>query len=123
MHSNLPEPGTITLNRRLSASGEILVQPGQAVSADAIIGQTAAFDDISVVNVGQMLQVSSQDISPYLLANEGDAIEIDQPIAEISGRLPFSKKTCLSPVSGQITAISGNWLASKARIRFMATIR
>lgn len=102
--------GKISVERRLSTSGEILVQIGQKVSAHDTIGQITLPGAFVVINVAQALGLQTADISAYLCKAEGDLLSEGDILAEAKRRIPFLTKVCKSPVKGRLAIIAGRWL-------------
>lgn len=110
----LRQASPVIIKRMLRAPGEILVEPGQAVAADDVVGQVKFPGEPIIIHLSHVLNLARPDAGPYLLKAEGDSVDVGEAIAERKSRFPFLSRICRSPVQGKITSVDGQWLLIEA---------
>jgi hypothetical protein len=106
-HSHISPLTRIRVERRLPASGEILVRIGEPVAALQTIARCAARGEIRVVNVAHILGLDDPDLSQVMVKKRGDLVQAGETMAARRGTLPFLHKPCRSPITGRLAVISG----------------
>jgi hypothetical protein len=106
-HSRISPLTRIRVERKLPASGEILVRIGEPVAALQTIARCAARGEIRVVNAAHILGLDDPDLSRVMVKKRGDLVQAGETIAARRGRLPFLHKPCRSPITGRLAVISG----------------
>ena len=98
----------VRLRRRrlLPMEGEVLVEEGDRVEAEQVVATAELPGDIPPLNVVGRLGIRPAEIEEYMLKEEGDEVEEDEPIAETRPWISFLKTTCRAPVNGTIDSIS-----------------
>lgn len=97
---------TVRRARLLPMRGEVLVEEGQLLEADATVARAELPGDIHPVNVVNRLGIQPVEIRRYMLKEVGDAVAAGEPIAQTRPWLRFLKTTCPSPAAGTIQSIS-----------------
>lgn len=97
---------TILKDRTLPIPGEVSVKVGDAVGFDTIVAKTSVPGDVEVVNVTQILQLTSEEINLVMKKKVGDAVKKDDLLASYSTFFGMMTKTVKSPVDGTIESIS-----------------
>jgi len=92
--------------RLLPMQGQVLVEEGQPVTADAVVARAELPGDVHPVNVAARLGIAAGEIGGHMLKSEGEAVAADESIAETRPWLKFLKVSCSSPVGGTIESIS-----------------
>jgi len=120
--SRIQKKGKLRVERLLSHPGRVLVQPGQIISADDIIGQIIPPGSFRIVNVAQVLGLSETQvrdepgIEAFLLKKENDPVEKDDILAQVEGRFSFLGKVCKSPTAGRLAVIAGQWILIETNV-------
>jgi len=99
---------TIKVERILPLKGQVLVQKGQRLKAEEIVAKTDLPGGVQTINIVNLLGITPDEILDYMLKKEGDAIVIDEPIAQNKPflGLGFLRTTVKSPINGFIERIS-----------------
>ncbi len=92
--------------RILPIAGDVLVKVGQTVAAQDIVAQTFMPGDISPINIANILSLPAADVQDCMLKNEGDKIEIGDPLARTKGIFGFFKTDYKAKVAGTLESIS-----------------
>jgi hypothetical protein len=108
---------TIKVQRKLSVPGEILVKKGQKVTPADMIGQARLPSRFVVIDVAAVLGVPNLDLSEVMLKEQNEAVEEEEVIARLKGRLPFLGRECKSPVKGLVTAVAGQRVLIETEVR------
>lgn len=97
---------TITKERRLPLSGEILVENNQKVKAEEIVARTNLPGKVQTLNVAGLLGILPEEIEQSMLKKPGDAIKKEEVIAESKGFFGLFKSQVRSPIDGVIESAS-----------------
>lgn len=89
--------------RVLPYSGEVIVRPGQDVTAVQVIARAPQSDQYQVIYASDWLKVATDKIEPYLLVEAGAVVEKGTPLMSKRG-FP-RQKVYPSPVDGTIHGI------------------
>lgn len=92
--------------RRLPLPGDIHVSIGDEVRAEQLIGSTQLPGNVVNVNVAHELSMTPDDVLDYLVAAEGDEVELRQIIAESRSFWGLFHAFARAPISGTIETIS-----------------
>lgn len=92
--------------RLLPIPGEVLVTPGQRVTSASIVARTHLPGKVHSVNVVNLLGVSPSELRTYMLKQEGDPVERDEPLAENRPLLKWFRTRVPSPIRGTVESIS-----------------
>lgn len=96
----------IRKKRILPIPGTVVVKKGDKVSAATIVARTELPGKVNTVNVVNLLGITPEDLPHYMLKKEGEAIELNEIIAESKPFIKWFKTTVKSPVKGKIESIS-----------------
>jgi len=100
-------PQTVVVKERLlPLEGEVLVEVGQAVSADDIVARTDLPGKIYPVNIANALGVDPSRLSEHMLVAVGASVERGQIIASTKGLFGLFRGEATAPVSGTIESVS-----------------
>jgi hypothetical protein len=92
--------------RRLPLPGDILVETGQAVEAETVVARTELPGQVKSVNAASILGIQPEEISEYMLKEEGQSVKKDEVIATTKGIFGLFRSQCRAPVDGSIESIS-----------------
>ena len=97
---------TIRKQRRLPLEGEVLVSVGDRVKRDQLVACADLPGSVTTLNLVNRLGCTAKELPGLMLKQEGDAIQVDEPIAETQPLIKWFKTTVSSPISGTIESIS-----------------
>ncbi len=100
----------ITLRRVLPVSGEILVHPGQTITAQTIVAQAETASNYQVIDVARQLGRSDIDMDEVLQVEPGEEVEANQLLASLAGGLSFFQRSVKAPVAGHVANIGPGWI-------------
>ncbi len=110
---------TIRRERLLPAPGQVTVDIGEMVGPSDVVGRCKLPGEVHVVDVSQALAVPRERVGRYLRKTVGDTIQANDVLAAPGGLLGQLRKSCRSPVAGEIIEIRGNLiLIESAAITF-----
>ena len=92
--------------RMLPIKGDVLVEVGEHVEAEQVVAQTFMPGDIEPVNLANLLSMPPEDVAECMLKQEGDRIEVDEPLARTKGIFGAFKTTYKSRHAGTIETVS-----------------
>ena len=92
--------------RRLPASGEILVQSGDHVTAESIVARTHLPGLLQTIKLSEKLGLDSKDSKQALQVKIGDEIKTGDFIAESKGIFGFFKTQVHSDFTGTVESFS-----------------
>src|SRR5690242_16599028 len=101
----------IQRTRRLPLKGEVVVQPGQAVTPETVVARASLPGLMQSVKVAAQLGIDSNELPGVLTVKEGDVVEPGQTLAATKSFFGLFKSDVKSPVAGTvetISAVSGN---------------
>jgi len=96
----------IRKHRRLPLEGDVLVSVGDAVTRDQVVARADLPGNVTTLNLVNRLGCSAEELPDFMLKQEGDPIEIEEPIAETRPLIKWFKTTVNAPISGTIESIS-----------------
>ena len=96
----------IRKHRRLPLEGDVLVSVGDAVTRDQVVARADLPGNVTTLNLVNRLGCSAEELPDFMLKQEGDPIEIEEPIAETRPLIKWFKTTVNAPISGTIERIS-----------------
>lgn len=94
------------VRRILPIAGDVTRSVGDTVTATDVVAETFMPGNVTPVNVANLLSMPPGDIPECMLKRIGDAVEVDEPLAETKGIFGFFKANCNSRVAGTIETIS-----------------
>jgi hypothetical protein len=92
--------------RVLPIAGEVLVAAGDQVSARDVVAQTFMPGEVTPVNLANALSLPPADVPDCLLKEQGDRIEVGEPLARTPGIFGLFKTDYKSKVAGTIESVS-----------------
>ena len=97
---------TIQKKRQLPLEGEVLVEIGAKVTAEDVVAKADLPGNVQLLNVANLLSVPPEEISEYMLKQEGETVTQDEVIASTKGLFGLFKSQARSPMVGTIESIS-----------------
>ena len=98
--------GSWRRRRVLPIVGDVLVAAGQSVAARDVVARTMMPGDATPVNLAKRLGVSAGDLVRSLLKQEGDRVEVGEPLARTKGFFGYFRTVLPSPMAGVIESVS-----------------
>jgi len=105
---------TIRRERLLPVPGQILVGSGETVGPADVVARCQLPGDVRVIDISRALGVPRDRVAETLRKAPGDAVQINEVLAAPTGPLPGLRKSCRSPVEGQIVEIRDNLVLIEA---------
>lgn len=99
---------TIRRERLLPVPGQVLVSSGETVGPADVVARCQLPGEIRVIDVSQALGVPRDRVAGCLRKAAGDAIQVNEVLAASPGPLASLRKSCRSPVDGQVAEIRKN---------------
>jgi len=96
----------VTKIRSLPVKGEILVDKGQKVDFDTIIGRSVLEGAPYIVKVSEMLGVEPEEVSRYMTVKPGDRVKKGDIIARYTAFFGLMKREVAAPIDGTIENIN-----------------
>ena len=96
----------VSKRRALPMQGRVLVEVGENVTAGTIVAEAQLPGQVHPVNVVNRLGIGPQEVRRYMLKQEADPVEKDEPIARTRPWIKWFKVICRSPVAGTLESIS-----------------
>jgi len=96
--------GRTLIQRLLPPGGEIVIRRGQEVTPATPIGHAPLVGRFVMVDVAAALRTTHLDWRQVLQKQEGEPVTEGEELAVLKGRLPFGRRVCRAPVSGQLVA-------------------
>ena len=94
------------VRRVLPVTGEVLVEVGQRVSARDVVAQTFLPGDATPINLANLLSLPPGDVADCMLKQQGETVQIGEPLAQTKGIFGFFKSEYVAKVSGTLESIS-----------------
>lgn len=102
-------PNVITLIKRsLKGKGKLLVQAGQEVTPEEIVGKSSVSSGVRVINLAKQLEVAPDQVKNYLQRPIGQKIYKGELLAFKTGGLLESKRIVTAPTDGILEFLSNN---------------
>jgi len=98
---------TYRVRRLLPVPGDVRVQVGTRVQADAVIAETFLDGDVFPVKAASLLGVQPSELPSLMLKQMGDAVQIGEVIAQSKGIFGMMRTQAKSTAAGTIESISG----------------
>ena len=92
--------------RVLPIKGDVLVEAGEAVDARQTVARTFMPGDITPVNLAHLLAMPVTDVKECVLKNEGERIDVDEPLAQTKGIFGLFRATYRSRHAGTVETVS-----------------
>ena len=97
---------TIRKQRRLPLEGEVLGSTGDVVLRDQIVAMADLPGNVPTLNLVNRLGCAAEELPDLMLKHEGDAVELDEPIAQTRPLIKWFKTSVPSPITGTIESVS-----------------
>ncbi len=94
------------VRRMLPIPGEVIVKPGDLVTARQVVARTFMPGDITPLNMAKLLSMPPADVPDCMLKKEGDRIAPGEPMARTKGIFGRFRNEYVSPIAGTIESIS-----------------
>jgi len=98
---------TIRRTRRLPLKGEVLVQPGQAVTPETVVARASLPGLMQSVKVAALLGIDAEEMPATLIVQAGDVVQKGQVVAATKAFFGMLKSEAKSPVAGTVETVSG----------------
>lgn len=92
--------------RTLPISGDVLVTPGEDVTADQIVARTHQPGELFPLNLANQLNLSPGDLSRAMQVQVGQKVRKGEVLAVSPGLFGFFRQEVVSPADGVIESIS-----------------
>lgn len=96
---------TIRRERILPARGQVLVHSGEFVGSADVVASCELPGAVRVVDVGRTLRVRPEQADKYVRKAAGDSVQADEVLGAPGGLFGRLRRTCRSPVDGQVIAV------------------
>ena len=101
------EAVTITKERRIPTSGEVMVKKGQQVEPDTLISTgTVPSQDVHELRLHRNLNVNPDDVRNHIVKHMGETVEKDEVVAIARSFFGRQTRMARSPIDGVIEAFS-----------------
>jgi hypothetical protein len=105
----------VRIERKLPGPGKIMVQVGDQVKQEDVIGEAEVSGGFRKIQLGQILGVSEENLERELLKKPGETVYKGEPLAKSRGFMGFRRKVYLSPADGVLEEVAGG----EVTIRFV----
>lgn len=105
---------TIRRERLLPAPGQVLVGAGETVGPADVVARCQLPGEVRVVDVSRALGIPRGRVAGTLRKASGDAVQANEVLAAPAGPLAGLRKSCRSPVDGQVVEIRNNLVLIEA---------
>ncbi len=96
---------TIRRERLLPVGGEVLVGSGEMVGPADVVARCRLPGEVRVVDASRALGIRRDRVPKYARTAIGDTVQAGEVLAAPQGLLGWFKRSCQSPVDGQIIAV------------------
>ncbi len=110
---NINAKSRIVMRRVLPVAGDVLVQPGQPVSALTVVAHGETPGRLRIINVARQLGLpegGSLEMDSVAQVDIGDYVVQYDILARHKGPASLLEKTVLSPADGIVVAIGPGWI-------------
>ncbi len=107
MESRITALTTIRRERLLPAPGQVLVSPGEMVGPTDAVARCQLPGEVRVLDVCRALGIQRERVGKYMRKTVGETVKVDDVLAAPGGPLGRLKKSCRSPLDGEIVEIRG----------------
>lgn len=105
---------TIRRDRLLPVPGQVLVGSGETVGPADVVARCQLPGEVRVVDVSRALGVPRDRVASFLRKAAGDAVQANEVLAAPAGPFARMRKSCRSPVNGQVAEIHDNLILIEA---------
>jgi hypothetical protein len=98
---------TIRRERLLPVPGQVLVDPGETVGSADVVARCQLPGEVRAVDISRALGVHRDRAARYVRKAVGDTVRTDDVLAAPGGPFSGLRKSCRSPVNGQVIDIRG----------------
>jgi hypothetical protein len=99
---------TIRRERLLPTPGQVLVEVGEMVGAADVVARCQLPGEVRVIDISRALGVQRERAARYVRKAVGEAVKVNDLLAAHGGPFGQLRKSCRSPVDGQVAEIRGN---------------
>ncbi|MBG82978.1 MAG: hypothetical protein CMJ40_00355 [Phycisphaerae bacterium] len=92
--------------RRLPISGDVRVKMNDQVNAGDVVAETNLPGNVHPINLANQMSLPPADVVGCMLKAEGDAIALDEPLAQSKGLFGMFKNTINSRYEGTVETVS-----------------
>ena len=92
--------------RRLPLQGEVVVRPGDRVTAETVVARTELPGDVVPMNAAALLNLDPSELSERLRKRPGDPVHEGEILAWSRGFFGLFKSPLRSPVTGVVDTVS-----------------
>ena len=110
----------IRQERRLPMQGEVLVQAGDTVGAEAVVARAERPGNLHTIRAAQMLHVEPQELESYFIKQRGESVSRGEILAEARGLWGLFKSEVRSPIAGVVEEVSAT--SGYVRVREQAEL-
>lgn len=96
---------TIRRERLLPAPGQVLVGSGEMVGPADVVARCQLPGEVRVIDVSRALGIQRERATKYVRKAIGDTVQVNDVLAVPRGLIGQLRKSCRSPVDGQIAEI------------------
>ena len=97
---------TVVRERRLPLKGDVLVSPGDPVTADQVVARCELPGNVQTINLASRLAVDPARAASSLLKPIGSQVEAGEPIAEGKSLFGLVRQRVEAPVRGTLESVS-----------------
>jgi len=97
---------TYRARRLLPIPGDVLVEEGETVDARTVVARTEMPGDVTPLNMANLLSVPPADVPTCMVVQEGERVEVGQPLARTKGLFGLFKNEQQAKVAGTLESVS-----------------
>lgn len=106
VHFRYLSAAKVRIERKLPGPGRIVVQAGDQVKQEDVIGEAEISGGFRKIQLSQVLGVSPEALDQVLLKRAGESVYKGEPLAKSQGFLGLRRKVYLSPADGVIEEVN-----------------
>lgn len=99
---------TIRRERLLPTPGQVLVEVGEMVGAADVVARCQLAGEVRAIDISRALGVQRERAVRYVRKAVGEAVKVNDLLAAHGGPLGQFRKSCRSPVDGQVAEVRGS---------------
>ncbi|QDT64039.1 hypothetical protein [Calycomorphotria hydatis] len=96
----------LRLQRLLPLKGDVLVKPGDHVTATDVVARTLMPGDVVPVNLANALSIPPSEVPECVKVKVGDTVEVGQPLARSKGIFGLFQSEYRSKSAGTVESVS-----------------
>jgi len=94
------------VRRMLPLQGDVLVKTGDRTEATDLVAKTLMPGDVTPLNLANLLSLPPADVRECMLKQQGERIEVGEPLARTKGIFGLMKHEYRSKIAGTIETVS-----------------